>query len=347
MRKEHVALAASAPFIAKRNRTVFHNLHGATHCCSKLRLIVPRRLLIYGALFYVILAWSINTIIAKQAFAQIDPLAFTFLRFLVMTPLAFAMLYFSGGRIHVERRDVPTLVLCSLCGFGVYQYLWVTGLAHTTPFATALLSALTPIFTLAIVALAGHERVRPGRWLGAAVALFGVAIFEGMFSGAATIRIGDLLILAASMVFAGYNVLGARLLRRYSPLGLLAITMSIGTITLIPGGLPALLHTNLAALTWDVWWRIGYATLFPILLTYPVWTWGISKLGAGKGSILQFFLPVLTGVLSVPILHATFPSYEVLGATVCLGGMLFAIAFGRAIPVDPQTQEAVAPQILE
>jgi drug/metabolite transporter (DMT)-like permease len=312
-----------------------------------MRSIVPRRLLIYGALFYVILAWSINTIVAKQAFAQIDPLAFTFLRFLVMTPLAIAMVYFSGGKIHVERRDLGTLLLCSACGFGLYQYLWVVGLAHTTPFATALLSALTPIFTLAIVAIAGEERVRPGRWLGAAVALFGVAIFEGAFTGAASVHIGDLLIFAAAFVFAGYNVLGSRLLARYKPLELLAINMSIGAIMLIPGGAPALLHTNLAALRWDTWWRIIYATLFPILLTYPVWTWGINKLGAGKGSIMQFFLPVLTGVLSVPILHATFPRHEVLGAAVCLSGMIFAMALGRASSVDRQTREAAVLPTLE
>lgn len=312
-----------------------------------LRPIVPRRLPIYGALFYVILAWSVNTIVAKQAFAQIDPLAFTFLRFLVMTPLAIAMLYGSGGRIHIERRDIATLVLCSACGFGVYQYLWVVGLAHTTPFATALLSALTPIFTLAIVAMAGHERVRPGRWLGAAVALFGVAVFEGAFTGVASVHVGDIMILAAALVFAGYNVLGARLLARYKPLELLAITMAIGLIMLIPGGAPALLRTNLAALSWDTWWRIIYATLFPILLTYPVWTWGINKLGAGKGSIMQFFLPVLTGVLSVPILHATFPRHEVLGAAICLGGMIFAMALGRTIPADPDTREAPVLPTLE
>lgn len=312
-----------------------------------LRSIVPRRLLIYSALSYVILAWSINTIVAKQAFAQIDPLAFTFLRFLVMTPLAIAMVYVSGGRIHVERRDIATLLLCSACGFGLYQYLWVIGLAHTTPFATALLSALTPIFTLAIVAIAGHEHVRPGRWAGAAVALFGVAIFEGAFTGAATVRIGDLLVLGAAMLFAGYNVLGARLMSRYAPFELLAIAMTLGLIMLIPGGAPALARTNLAALTWDTWWRIIYAMLFPILLTYPVWTWGIGKLGAGKGSIMQFFLPVLTGILSVPILHATFPKHEVLGAAVCLGGMIFAMALGRATPADRDTRESAALPTLE
>ncbi|MGC2130968.1 MAG: DMT family transporter [Candidatus Aquilonibacter sp.] len=295
-----------------------------------LRVIVPRRLLIYGALLYVVLAWAINMIVAKQAIEQMNPLAFTFVRFLIMTPLAFSFIWVSGSRIHVERRDIPALLLCGACGFGLYQYLWVTGLAHTTPFATALLGATSPIFTLAIVALAGHEHVRPGRWLGVAIALLGVAIFEGAFSGNAALRIGDLLVLASAAVFAGYNVVGSRLMSRYQPLELLAIGLTIGTIMLIPGGVPALLHTNLAALGWDVWWRIIYATLFPILLTYPVWIWGINKLGAGKGSIVQFLMPVLTGVLSVPILHAAFLPYELIGAVVCLGGMLFAFALGRS-----------------
>ena len=38
-----------------------------------LRVIVPRRLLIYGALLYVVLAWAINMIVAKQAIEQMNP----------------------------------------------------------------------------------------------------------------------------------------------------------------------------------------------------------------------------------------------------------------------------------
>jgi drug/metabolite transporter (DMT)-like permease len=299
-------------------------------CTRNLRVIVPRRLLIYGALLYVVLAWAINMIVAKQAIEQMNPLAFTFVRFLVMVPLSFLLLRITGGRLHIERRDIPALLLCGAWGFGLYQYLWVIGLAHTTAFATALIGATSPIFTLAIVAIAGHEHVRPGRWFGVAIALLGVAIFEGAFSGNAIVHVGDLLVLASAAVFAGYNVVGSRLMARYQPLELLAIGLTIGAIMLIPGGVPALLHTNLAALGWDVWWRVIYATLFPILLTYPVWIWGINKLGAGKGSIIQFLCPVLTGILSVPILHAAFLPYELIGAMVCLGGMLFAFALGRS-----------------
>ena len=289
---------------------------------------MPRRLLIYGALLYVVLAWGLNMIISKQIIDLISPLAFTSLRFVAMTPLAFLLVRLSGVRIHVERRDIPALVLCGLCGYGAYQFFWIFGLKHTTPFASALLFSTAPIFTLMIVAIAGHEHVRPSRWAGAAVALLGVAIFEGLFSGQLFFRLGDTLALSSAIIFAGYNVLGARLLARYSALELLAITMTVGAVIVCPAGIPALLHTDFSALRWGFWWRFAYAALFPIVLTYPVWNWGLREVGAGKGSVMQFLVPVLTGILSVPLINARFAPYELIGAVVCLGGMTFAITLG-------------------
>ena len=288
------------------------------------------RLILYLGILYVVAAWALNTVIAKQAVAEIDPLAFTFMRFLVMTPLAFLLVRMAGDRIHVERGDWPALILCAACGFGLYQYCWIVGLKYTTPFASALLGAMSPIFTLAIVVAFKHEHVRRSRWVGAAIAFLGVAVFEGAFSGALTARIGDILTLLAALIFAGYNVTSARLLGRYTSLELLAITMTIGTAMIAPGGVFALAHTNVMAIRWDVWWRLIYATLFPVLLTYPVWTRAIGILGPARVSIFSFFVPVLTGVLSVPILHASFPGYELAGAAICLVGMLVASLKGQA-----------------
>ncbi|HVA28946.1 MAG TPA: DMT family transporter [Candidatus Baltobacteraceae bacterium] len=295
---------------------------------------MARRLLLYLGILYVVIAWALNTVLAKQAVAEIDPLAFTFMRFLVMSPLAFLFVRMAGGRIRVRRGDWPALVLCAACGFGLYQYFWVIGLKYTTPFASSLLSAMSPIFTLAIVVAFKHEHVRRSRWIGAAIALFGVAVFEGAFSGALAARVGDILTFASALVFAGYNVTSARLLNRYSVLELLAITMGIGTLMIAPGGIVALAHTNLFAVSWDVWWRLIFATIFPVLLTYPVWTRAIGILGAGRVSMFSFLTPVLTGILSVPILHAAFPGYELVGAAICLCGMLVASIKGT----QPSTQ---------
>ncbi|MEO9263488.1 MAG: DMT family transporter, partial [Candidatus Baltobacteraceae bacterium] len=172
------------------------------------------RLLLYAGLLYVIFSWALNTVLVKQAVTQIDPLAFTLMRFVVMTPLAFVLARVAKNRIHIARRDIPLLVLCGACGYGIYQYFWIIGLSHTSAFASALLAAMSPVFTLAIVAMTGRERVRSGRWFGSAIALLGIAIFEGAFSGAATFRIGDLLTLGAALIFAIYTVVSSRLLDR-------------------------------------------------------------------------------------------------------------------------------------
>jgi drug/metabolite transporter (DMT)-like permease len=286
-------------------------------------------LLVAAGLLYVVFTWGLNTVLVKLAFTQIDPLAFMALRFLVMPPLALLLVWVSGHRIHFERRDLPLLLACGACGYGAYQYFWVLGLAHTTAFASALLGSLAPLFTLIIVALLGQERVRGGRWIGAIVALLAVAVFEGAFSGHARVRLGDALTLIAAAIFAGYNVLSAKLLERYSPLSLVAITMIIGAIMVVPGGLPAAIHTDYARISWQTWTIFAYAVLFPILLTYPVWSWGIRRIGAARVSLFSYFVPIVAGLLSLPLLHAAITPYEIAGALVCIAGMTVATIFGH------------------
>ena len=282
------------------------------------------RWIVYLGLTYVVVSWGLNIVLVKSAIARLDPLAFTALRFLAMTPLTFGLVYASGERIRVKRRDLGLLELCGLCGYGIYQYLWIIGLANTRAFASSLLGATAPIFTLAIVALLGQERVRSGRWIGAAI-----AIFEGAFAGHATFRRGDALTLLSSISFAGYNVVTARLLGRYSPLVLVAITMTIGTLMVAPVGLPRLAHVPFAHLGWAVWGPFLFAVIFPIVLTWPVWNYGISRIGAARAGLFGFLVPLVAGFASVFLLGARFEAHQLIGAGVCIAGMILASLFGR------------------
>jgi drug/metabolite transporter (DMT)-like permease len=280
-------------------------------------------------LAYVVTCWGLNVVLVKSAITVLDPLAFTALRFLAMTPLAFVLVRATGERIRIERRDLILLMLCAAFGYGVYQYLWVLGLANTSAFANSLLGATAPVFTLLIVALTGHERVRSTRWIGAGVALLGIAIFEGAFAGHATFRIGDLLSLLSSLSFAAYNVTTSRLIARYSPIVLVAITMTIGMLMILPAGIPRLLHADLGHLGWRVWGPFLYAVVFPIVLTWPVWNYGISRLGAARASLFGFFVPIVAGIASVPVLGARFETHQIVGAAVCLCGMAVATVLGH------------------
>ena len=289
---------------------------------------MPRRTLVYLSLIYVAVAWALNTVLVKYAVARFDPLAFTGLRFLAMTPLGFLLARAMGERVRIYKRDIPLLIACGACGYGAYQYLWVIGLAHTTAFASALLATLAPMMTLAIVAMRRTERVRSGRWFGAAVALLGVAVFEGAFAGHVTFRIGDGLTLASAALFALFNVLTARLLDRYTPVALVAIAMTVGTVMILPGAIPQLLAQNWAAVTPGDWGVLAYSVVFPIVLTFPVWSYGISQLGAGRTSLFQFAVPVIAGLLSAAFLHEQFQPHQLLGAAICIAGMAVSQLLG-------------------
>jgi drug/metabolite transporter (DMT)-like permease len=278
---------------------------------------------------YVAVAWGLNIVLIKRAIGFLDPLAFTALRFIAMTPLAFGLVYATGERVRLQRRDLVLLIVCAACGYGFYQYLWVIGLANTSAFASSLLGATAPIFTLLIVALLGQERVHTGRWIGAGIALFGIAVFEGAFAGHASFRIGDALTLLSSISFAGYNVVTARLVGRYSPVVLVAITITMGMLMILPAGVPRLFHAPLTHLGWAVWGPFAFAVVFPIVLTWPVWNYGISQIGAARAGLFGFLVPVVAGAASVLILGSQFAPHQVIGAVVCIGGMVLAVVFGR------------------
>ena len=286
--------------------------------------------LVYLGLLYVVTCWGLNTVLVKSAITSLNPVVFTTLRFLAMTPLAFGLVYASGQRPSIRREDLAPLVVCAALGYGIYQFLWILGLANTSAFANSLFGSMSPIFTLGLVALLGHECVRGLRWAGAGIALFGVAVFEGASHGRVTFHLGDILSLLSAVCFAGYNISASRLVDRYSPVVLVAVTMTIGTLMILPIGAAGVLHTNLHRFGWSVWGPFAFAVLFPIVLTWPVWNYGIARLGAARTSLFGFLVPIIAGILSVPILGARFEAHQLIGAALCLGGMALAVPAGKA-----------------
>jgi drug/metabolite transporter (DMT)-like permease len=76
------------------------------------------------------------------------------------------------------------------------------------------------------------------------------------------------------------------------------------------------------------WGILAYSIVFPILLTFPVWSYGISQLGAGRTSLFQFGVPVIAGLLSVTLLHTRILPHEIAGAAVVIAGMAVSQLLG-------------------
>lgn len=268
--------------------------------------------------------WGLNFVTTKILLRHWDALALIVVRFLMMVALSIAWAYASRTMRPIERRDWPALLLAGILGIGIYQFCFVFSLEHTSVFASSLLASVFPLFTMAGAALLGEEHPSLVRWLGALIALGGIAVFEGLFAGRATFRLGDLLALGASLSFAPYTLIARRLRDRYAPVPFLAITMTIGTVVLVLVGTGAALHQNYAALDRTDWLLFGYVVIFPISIGYALLNWGIARIGAGPASMYAFGVPIVGGLASAIVFRTQVPAYEIAGAAVCIGGLVIA-----------------------
>lgn len=293
-------------------------------------------------LLFVVFVWGFSPVLFKIALAEVQPLSFVMIRFLLLSAVSVTVLFVRARRdptrrpFHIPRTDIGWLVISGLTGYGLYQLAYVEGLANTTPFASALLLATVPLWSAVILALFRVERISAAQWLGILISMGGIAWFMlagrshvSEFSPDRALTVsqvigGDLLSLLAASLFAIYGVVNKRLAPRYTPAELMCYTLIIGTLALAPFGIPALLHQDWSTVTWRSWLIIPYSVVFPIYLTYSIWNWAIGVRGVGYVTIYNYAVPLIAGIFAWVSFGETLTPIQIVSGLVTIGGMLLA-----------------------
>jgi drug/metabolite transporter (DMT)-like permease len=130
-----------------------------------------------AALLTTISLWSSTFVITKDQLDIFSPFAFIFIRFLLMVVMAIAIMVIQvRGLPGPERRDWLRFAAAGLTGYTFYQLGFMLGLDRTSVFASSLLIATSPLFTMVFLALIGEHSAALS-WTGLAIAVAGVAIF--------------------------------------------------------------------------------------------------------------------------------------------------------------------------
>ena len=273
----------------------------------------------------VVLMWASTFILTKDAFDDILPLAFAVVRFAFVTILAFAVLAVRGARggwqryWRIDRADLPRFLLAGIFGYTLYQVGFTLGLSRTSPFASALLIAMLPLFSLLIVTVRG-ERSPLVIWIGVAVAVAGVAIFLSGEAGGGTV-LGNALSLMAALSFALYSVVNRPLVRRYPPETVAAWTTLIGTIPLIALAIPDTLEQDWTGIPIDTWLVILYMAVLPVYVAYMMWNWAIRQRGVTATS-WTLLVPVVSGIFSALFYGEDFGPAKLLGGALAITGLV-------------------------
>jgi drug/metabolite transporter (DMT)-like permease len=293
-----------------------------------------------AALLLVVLMWASTFSLFKIAWHDIDPVAFTGIRFAGMVVLAVGMLWARRTRVRLRRQDLPMIAASGLLGYFVYQMSFVLGLDRTTALASAILVALHPIFSVVFMWLAGRGRPRRVEVAGVVTGFLGVAVFLRAWDAFAAAGVGDLLSLLAAAAFGAYGVINQPLVRRYPSRELMAYGLLIGGGLVALTAAPAMVRQDWGHVGGPAWAILAFAAVGPVYIAYGLWNWAIGKRGIPRTVVYGFLVPVVAGVLAVATLHERVRPEQVAGALLVVAGLAVTRLGSRTNPV-PVAAEVV------
>jgi drug/metabolite transporter (DMT)-like permease len=275
-----------------------------------------------AALLLVVVMWAATFVTFKVAWREVSPIAFTGVRFLVITVVAIVVLAASKDRRLPSRADIPTLALSGLTGYFLYQMGFVLGLDRTSAVASAILVSTHPMFALLFSWLGGREHPTRIGVIGLLVGFGGVVVFLGGWSDLGGARLGDLLSLGAAACFGAYGAINQGLSTRYSGKELMAYTLAIGGTLTVLVSIPAMAAQDWSAVGGTSWLIIIYGIFGPVYLAYALWNWAIRKRGIARTVVFAFLVPVVGGVMAVVGLNERLRPEQIVGAVLVVAGLV-------------------------
>ena len=275
-----------------------------------------------AALLLVALMWASTFTLFKIAWNDIDPVAFTGLRFATMVIFAIALLTATRDRVRPRKQDLPLLAASGLTGYFLYQMGFVLGLERTSALASAILVSTHPIFSVLFMRLAHRERPSRNEALGMAVAFLGVAVFLRFWSAFGAAKPGDLFSLGAAAAFGAYAVINQPLTTRYSSRELMGYGLAVGGLLIALVSLPAMVRQDWTSVGGPAWTILVYAIIGPVYLAYGLWNWAIRRRGIPRTVVYGFLVPVLGGALAVVALNEPLRPEQVVGALLVVVGLV-------------------------
>jgi drug/metabolite transporter (DMT)-like permease len=298
---------------------------------SNLRAIV--------ALLLATSAWGSLFLTAKPVVAQLDPVWFTLLRYVLATSVLALLVHFAGNQPWAKlRRHAMRHGLVGLAGYGVFSIMVFHGLRLSLPSHGSVIMATMPFTTLALRWALDGQRPPLRAVAGAALALAGVATVANLLGHADEINgrmlLGDAITLAGTLGWVFYTRSMARL-PDHSPLEYTALT----AIAALPGlVVVTLLGTALgwvaapsAELVLALSPKLAYVALVPTVAAVLAFNAGVKKLGAPMGTLFLNMVPV--SVIAVRAVLGEAPHVnEILGAALVGIGLALTVWTPKAAP---------------
>ena len=270
-----------------------------------------------------VLVWAVNIVVTRYAVDLISPISISFYRWLialvVLTPFCLPKVIrrWVDVRPHLLR-----LAVLGFFGMVCYQGLAYTAAHYTTATNMGIINAFIPIFSILLSLVVLQIRTSAMALLGSVISIVGLGYLVTQGNIQQLLHgqhiIGDLLMILAVMLYAGYGVL----LQHWKIALPLSIMLYIQICFAVVLHLPFLLYFGLDALNASNLPPVLYAALFPSIVAPLVWMMSIQALGSNKSSVFLNLAPIFTAIIAYIFLKEQWTTYHSIGGILVLAGIL-------------------------
>src|SRR3989442_4717203 len=270
--------------------------------------------------------WGISFVATRAALSEISPIPLVFTRFALGTAFLLTLLAVRRRLEIPPRESWPALAAMGFLGIFLHQILQAHGLALTTAVHTGWLIGLIPIWSALLSAVVLREKLGSAKVAGLLLGFAGAALVvtRGKLSGgllALPTTRGDLLILASTVNWAVYSVVGRRTLARLGSARATAFAMLTGWTMLAPLFVLRAGWTEYARVSSTGWAAIAFLGIGCSGLGYLFWYAALEKLESSRVAAFLYLEPLVTLTAAVVLLGEPVHGTTVVGGLIVLAGV--------------------------
>lgn len=277
-------------------------------------------------LLTTVVLWALNLTVTRYILTHgFEPLAYATVRYGAASAIFVAIAVVAERTLRLQRADLLLVGVAALC-LWLNQLAFVYALEGTSASTIALILGATPIFAALIGIPFGLERALSRRfWLAALISFAGVGLVAlGSSGGLGGDLRGTLLGVATAATWAGYSVVIAPLMERYSASRISAVVLPLGWVLIALVGWPQTTEQDYVGLGWEVWALLAFATLGPLVLTNVLWFRSLHRIGPSRATLVANLQPFVAAVFALVLLSERMTVLQVAGGALIAVGILFA-----------------------
>ena len=286
----------------------------------------PDKYLYHILAVVVVSIWGTTFVSTKVLLsAGLSPVGIFAIRFAVAYAGIWLLPEAGGRRVRAHTwRDEALFAALGMTGGSLYFIAENEALLYSQASNVAFIVCSTPVLTMLMGAFQhGGERLTRRMAVGTLLSLAGVALV--VFNGSKVLRLnpaGDMLALAAAVLWALYTLILRRLDHSYTVTMITRKTFFYGLVTLLP-----LLAVRPPVMEWAVLLQpkvvlnLLFLGVVASLLCYAAWSLIVKHLGSTRTTNYLYINPVVATALSAALLGERITLLAVAGAAMILTGI--------------------------